>query len=118
MGLQGTLHTLGQHHGGKRHAYPGEVDTAPEVSGIYVIFDKNDRCIYVGMSDSETTTIRSRLLDHVRGDEQGRCINEHLPSSFFVQTEDEIPRGRIDEWETKYITDYRKSGQAMCNKRS
>ena len=58
------------------YKYPYGVDHAPEVNGVYMIFYGNDRFIYVGKSDSDSSTFRSRLLrDHINGDENTMCIN-------------------------------------------
>ena len=116
----GGLLTLGFDHDAVRHPYPDAVGSAPTENGIYIIVDGEDRCIYVGKADSETTTIRSRLQAHVRGDDPAntRCINSHLPVAFAALTTDELPtRGTLSEFETMFIQDYKREGQAWCNER-
>ena len=116
--IGGRLRTLVLHNLRKRFAYPEDVDSAPEKNGIYVIYDAQDRAIYIGKSDSQHTTIRSRLKDHVDGKdpENTRCIQNHRPVSFAYETSDEIT-GKIADYETEYIKDYRDNGQASCNNR-
>ena len=58
----------------KRHVYTqGQIeDNGYNGKGCYYIFDFGGDLSYIGSSDSKTTTCRSRLLDHHRGDE-GAC---------------------------------------------
>ena len=115
---QGTMLSIAFDHDAKRHPYPDAVDAAPAEHGIYIILDGEDRCIYVGKADSPTTTIRSRLQDHVRGDDPAntRCINRYSPEAFAFLTKDELPaRGSLPEFESLFIKDYKADGQARCN---
>ena len=98
-----------------RYRYPDDVDRAPEVNGVYMIFDGNDNCIYVGKSDADTTSIRSRLRAHINGDENTKCINESNPASFSFLEERHVLRGDISGLEAVLIKDYKESGQAICN---
>ena len=98
-----------------RYKYPDDVGHAPEVNGVYMIFDRNDNCIYVGKSDAETTTIRSRLRAHINGDENTRCINANSPAAFSFLEERHVLRGDIAGLEAILIKDYKQSEQAGCN---
>ena len=92
---------------------------APAESGIYTIFDDQDRCSYLGKSDSETTTIRSRLQSPVRGgdSENTSCINGHSPAAFVVQTKAAILSGTVAGRESMYIQDYWNNEQGLCNEK-
>ncbi|MDE0448797.1 MAG: GIY-YIG nuclease family protein [Spirochaetaceae bacterium] len=102
-----------------RHKYPDLVDAVPKTSGVYMIFDEDDKCIYVGKSDSETTTIRSRLQDHINGgDVNTRCINNNNPVTFSFVEKRDILRSDVSALEAMLIKDYKAEGQARCNDRT
>ena len=80
-----------------------------------MIFDVDDNCIYVGMSDAVTTTIRSRLQYHVNGDANTKCINRRSPAWFSFVEKSHILRGDVAGMEETLIRDYKDNGQAGCN---
>lgn len=100
-----------------RHKYPDLVDAVPETNGVYMIFDEDDNCIYVGKSDSETTTIRSRLQDHIKGGNT-TCINRSNPVAFSFVEKRDILRSDVSALEAMLIKDYKAAGQARCNNRT
>ncbi len=57
---------------GDKHKFADEVIVnSPEKAGVYALYD-GDETIYIGRAQGGTTTIRSRLQAHKRGDE-GDC---------------------------------------------
>ena len=59
--------------------YPSAIDEAPRKNGVYGIFLAGGTCLYVGMSDALTTSIRTRLRDHTTSDDKAsQCIQEHI----------------------------------------
>ena len=50
------------------------VDKSPDEAGVYALYD-GDECIYTGRAKGDTTTIRSRVQDHLSGRE-GKCTQE------------------------------------------
>ena len=50
------------------------VGRSPNEAGVYALYD-DDECIYIGRAKGDTTTIRSRLQDHLGGRE-GECTQD------------------------------------------
>ncbi len=46
--------------------------SAPDQHGVYGLYDAADTCIYYGRAAGTDVTIKSRLLDHLNGDD-GPC---------------------------------------------
>ena len=77
----------------ERHIYTEEdiKENAYNGKGCYYIFDFDENLTYIGSSDSKTTTCRSRLLDHHRGDE-GNCTSDSK-NLYYASEYQADPRG-------------------------
>jgi len=98
----------------QRGYYPENVDEAPYADGVYGIFTQGGRCIYVGMSDAPTTSIRGRLQRHVSGSSNTRCINSESPWYYTYELKSQIS-GTVAARERALIREYKALGQAPCN---
>lgn len=76
----------------------------PEKAGVYLIrlhlINGKTRYVYVGQAKD----LRSRLLDHLRGNEPNACLKEHVSKHRLSYTWVELPRqeDRDREEKSKY----------------
>ena len=89
--------------------------------GVYGIFDSQNSCIYIGMTENRSEGIRGRVMDHYDGNTgNSYCINQtHTPSYFMWEDEGDITRDKktISEREEELIREYKAKGEAYCNDR-
>jgi len=63
-------------------------DQVPEKPGVYVIYDKNDEVIYVGMAGRNGKgNLRNRLRDH----RSGQIVNMFAQYLFLARVQFEVP---------------------------
>ena len=93
------------------------VEEAPTGIGVYGIFNSNDECIYIGMTE-DTDGIRGRMRDHYNGtSHDAYCINRQNSPSYFLW-DDEIDCGSdVPKREKELTKEYKNKGEAFCNDR-
>ncbi len=97
---------------GDRYEFTDEnMGRSPEMAGVYALYD-GDETIYIGRAQGDTTTIRSRLQAHKRGDE-GTCT---IDATHYRRepTESAVRR------ETELLEEYKRNNGGRlprCNKR-
>ena len=63
-------------------------DQVPETPGVYVIYDRNDEVIYVGMAGRNGKgNLRNRLRDH----RSGQIVNMFTQYLFLARVQFEVP---------------------------
>jgi len=55
---------------------PAVIEGAPEQAGVYVLWE-GDELTYIGAAGPGTMTIKSRLLEHLRGEDHCSCSPTH-----------------------------------------
>ena len=75
---------------------------APDAIGVYGLYDLSEHPIYYGRGATDTSTIKNRLLDHVRGDE-GECTQSAF---YFNWEETSYPYTREKELLEKYKNEH------------
>lgn len=89
--------------------YPDDADLVSDFGGVYGLFDKRGRCIYVGRSDDD---MEERLARH----EDAPCIRRYKPIHYMYELSDQI-NCELSEREEELILAYKRRKQAPCNKR-
>ena len=89
--------------------YPDDIALVSQIGGVYGIFDRRGRCIYVGKADDD-------MADRLAAHEDDTCVKQRKPVYYKYECWDQI-KGELSDREKHLIRAYKKKGEAPCNDR-